>query len=82
MATEQALVARRKKMFVLAREIGLTRDERLALSEILLRRDIQSWKDLDDDQVVRVLDALEGWQLIDALLSQRPPVATPDSSHP
>jgi hypothetical protein len=81
MATEQALVARRKKMFVLAREIGLTRDERLALSEILLRRDIQSWKDLDDDQVVRVLDALEGWQLIDALLSQRPPI-TRDPGHP
>lgn len=81
MASEGALLARRKKMFVLAREIGLTRDERLALAEILLRRDIQSWKDLDDDQVVRCLDALEGFQLIEALLSQRPPI-TPETGHP
>lgn len=60
-------------MHMLAKEIGLTRSERMDLAEMLLRRDITSWKQLDDVQQCRILDALEGWMLIDVLLSLRPP---------
>lgn len=62
--------ARRRKLFVLAGEIGLDRDQRLAFAEYLLRRDIISWRHLDDEQVVRVLDGLEGYQLISELKRQ------------
>lgn len=64
--------ARRRKLMMLAKEMGLTRDERIELSQMILRRDITSWKQLDDDQVIRMLDALEGHLLITALLLQRP----------
>lgn len=63
----------RRKLHLLADEIGLTRTERIELSCYLLRRDITTWKQLDDAQVCRLLDALEGWQLIQALDAQRPP---------
>ena len=58
-------------MFMIAGEIGLDRDERIELSKYLLRRDIVSWKHLDEDQVLRILDALEGFQLIAELARQR-----------
>lgn len=64
--------ARRRKCHVLVKEIGLTREERIELAQFLLRRDITSWTQLDDEQNTRLLDALEGWQLIDALLAMRP----------
>ena len=54
-----------------AKEIGLTDDERHALAEYLLRRDITSWTQLDEAQVSRLLDAFEGFELIVELLSQR-----------
>lgn len=63
--------ARRKKLYVLADEIGLKREERIELARYLLRRDIGSWSELDEDQEVRVLDALEGYQLISTLLMIR-----------
>jgi hypothetical protein len=63
-----------RKLHLRAKEIGLTRDERIDLTQFLLRRDVTSWKQLDDDQVLRLLDCLEGYQLIEALLAQRPPV--------
>ena len=56
-----------------ADEIGLTRDERIELSCYLLRRDITTWKSLDNEQVLRLLDALEGFHLVVELLAQRPP---------
>jgi hypothetical protein len=62
---------RQRKMFVLASEIGLTQPERIELAQYLLRRDIRSWKDLDEAQVCRILDALEGYQLITALRELR-----------
>jgi len=65
-----------RKMFKVASEIGLTRDERLELVAYLLRRDVKSWGDLDDIQVRRVLDALEGYELIRALMDLRPNVET------
>lgn len=63
--------ARRRKLMMLVAEIGLTRDERIDLSQMILRRDITSWKDLDDTQVTRMLEALEGYLLVSALFLQR-----------
>ena len=63
---------RRRKLFVYADEIGLTRDERIELAEIILRRDLTTWKGLDDEQVTRLLDAMEGFLLITYQLSLRP----------
>lgn len=60
-------------MFLLAREIGLTREERVELASYLLRRDLTSWKGLDDVQVSRLLDGLESYQLISGLKAMRPP---------
>ena len=74
MSEVDAVEARRRRLFALAGEIGLTRDERLEIATYLLRRDITSWKQLDDDQRSRLLDALEGYQLVEVLLSLRPPV--------
>jgi hypothetical protein len=65
--------AKRRKLFVLASEIGLTRDERLSLAQTLLWRDITTWKTLDDDQVNRLLDAMEGYVLTTHLILQRHP---------
>jgi hypothetical protein len=59
-------------MFVLAKEIGLTAEERLELASTLLWRDITTWKDLDEAQTRRILDALEGYEKISALLQLRP----------
>lgn len=69
MADQEVL---RRKMFVLAKEIGLTAEERLELASTLLWRDITSWKDLDEAQVRRILDALEGYEKISALIQLRP----------
>lgn len=55
-----------------AKALGLTRDERIDLAQYLLRRDITSWTQLDEDQVLRLLDAIEGFELIVHLLSSRP----------
>jgi hypothetical protein len=62
---------RRKKLMMVAREIGLTRDDRLELASYILRRDITTWRTLDDGQVWRLLDALEGHCLVEQLLSMR-----------
>lgn len=63
--------ARRRKMWVLSKEIGLTDEERVELAQYILRRDITSWGGLDDGQVTRLLTAMEGFQLIRDLLSLR-----------
>lgn len=60
-----------RKLFLLADELGLGRAERLELASYMLRRTITSWRQLDDVQVARMLDALEGYQLIRDLMSMR-----------
>lgn len=60
-----------KKLMLLSKEIGLLDHERIELSQIILRRDITSWRQLDDEQVRRMLDALEGYEKITALLDMR-----------
>jgi len=42
-------------------ELKLTDEERMELATYFLRRDITSWSHLDDAQVDRLLDALEGY---------------------
>ena len=63
--------ARRKKLFVLANEIGLTRFERIEVSRVILWRDITSWSNLDEGEVNRLLDAFEGYEKIKWLLENR-----------
>jgi hypothetical protein len=62
----------RKKLYLLADEIGLTREERIEWASFAMRRDLTSWKQLDEDQVLRMLDQLEGFQLGCNLLLARP----------
>jgi hypothetical protein len=62
------------------KEIGMTRDERMAFAEQLLRRDVTTWTTLDEDQVCRLLDAIDGWVLIEELVRQRPAQVSPNSS--
>lgn len=70
--------ARRRKMFALCGEIfgkdEQARTERHELATYLLRRDIDTFTDMPDEQVRRMLDALEGYQMIDVLLSMRSPI--------
>ena len=65
-------VRRRRKLFMACQALELTKEERIELACYLLRRDIQSYADLSDDQVGRLLDALEGHHLVSELLAQRP----------
>lgn len=59
-------------MFLRAKEI-FTREERLEWASYQLRRDLSSFDELTDDEVLRLLDAIEGWHLISTLLYLRPP---------
>ena len=63
--------ARRKKLMMKARELGLTRQERMEFASYLLRRDITTWSGLPDEYVLRLLDALEGFELMMELARQR-----------
>lgn len=60
-----------RKLFLVAKEAGLTKEERLELACYMLRRDIVSWDQLDEVQVLRLLDAFEGFRLISALVLLR-----------
>jgi len=60
-----------KKLFLLADEIGLTREERIEYAQFLLRRDVVSWAQLEHSQVLRLLDGLESYQLVTALIDLR-----------
>lgn len=64
------MVLRRKAMHY-CDTYGLTRQDRLDLASYLLRRDVTTWKGLDEGQLLRLLDALEGFQLIAQLMIDR-----------
>lgn len=55
---------------MLAKRYKLSRAERLELSAVLLWRDVESWNDLTDAEIVRVLDAFEGFALINHLMTR------------
>ena len=63
--------ARRKKLFVMADHIGLTRDERIEISKAVLWRDLTSWSSLTPEQVDRLLDAMEGYVFVTWTLMNR-----------
>lgn len=63
--------ARRAKLFQLADEVGFDRPERIALAEVMLRRDFVSWSQLDASQVDRLLDAFEGHEKIERIIADR-----------
>lgn len=43
---------------------GLDREDRTGLAEMILRRDVESWTTLTEPELIRMLDALEGYGLI------------------
>ena len=49
-----------RKAFVLARHLGLLRDERLEIATVILNRDVETWKGLPREDACRLLDAMEG----------------------
>jgi hypothetical protein len=57
---------------MLAKELGFTDEDRIDLASMLLRRTVKSWKELDEAQYIRLLDAMEGHQLISHLEATRP----------
>jgi len=56
--------ARRRKLYLKAREMQLTKPDRIDLVQYFLRRDYTSWKDLSDQEACRMLDAFEGYELL------------------
>lgn len=61
----------RRRAFAAADRAGLDRDERLEFAEILLKQDVESWNDLAPFDWQRIVDALDGWHLVDTLHMQR-----------
>jgi len=61
----------RRKLHSLCDQLTFTRDERIELAQYLLRRDITSYSQLSEEQVCRLLDALDGFHLVVQLLSMR-----------
>ncbi len=56
---------------MLAKRLRLPREDRIQLAEVLLWKDVASWKDLSDDDIQRLLDAFEGYALISHLRTQQ-----------
>lgn len=71
MGCQDADVLRRRKMFVYRDAFGLRNEDLVELAEQILRRDIDTVKALTDDEVGRMLDALEGATLVLHLLRER-----------
>lgn len=71
MAGEEVDTPERKRRLahLLANEIGLSRDDRHALVEWILHRDVSSWRELKPEDYDRILDALSGYQAITHLLT-------------
>lgn len=57
-----------RKAMAAADDCFLTREDRIDLAEYLLRRDIRSWKELTEAQLLRILDAFEGHRLINQMI--------------
>lgn len=57
-----------RKAFGYASRYRLSPQDRIDLAEMLLWRDVSSWNDLGQDELVRLLDSLEGFALVSHLL--------------
>lgn len=53
-----------KRAMALAGKFELTRDDRIDLAEMLLKRDIDSWARLTESELVRLIDALQGTEYV------------------
>lgn len=68
-----SLAIKRRKAMHYCDLYGLTRQDRLELAEMLLRKDVETWSTLDETELFRLLDALEGYGLITHLMQDRQP---------
>lgn len=62
-----------RRAYAKANEVGLTREERHELAEMLLKHDVTTWKGLDDPQLAAIVTALDGYHYVSTLLAQRAP---------
>jgi hypothetical protein len=62
---------RRRYLFALAGRYHLTQQERLELTEQILRRDVYSWNELSTPEMARLVDVFEGHALLQHLLETR-----------
>jgi len=62
-----------RKAFHYCNLYDLNREERLNFTQMILRQDVPSWKCLTEQQVERLLDGLEGYGLIQHIMSERQP---------
>lgn len=70
--TTQRQTPKQRKLFLLCKELGLDRTERMEVARYLLRRDLYSFQEATEEQVDRLLDAFEGAQLVIEQYRQRP----------
>lgn len=61
-----------RRGFAAADRAGLDREQRIALAEFGLKRDVTSWDDLSLPELRRVVDMLDGWAYVMVLRSQNP----------
>ena len=70
-APEPMSRAQRQRLFASARNLGMTDAERVDFAEVILRRDVTTWKDLTFAEAGRLIDAFEGYEKITWLLLSR-----------
>lgn len=70
-----AFLEAQRRLWGLTHSLGLDRDERIELSEMILKRDVVSWTTLSLDEMRKIGDYLHGYELVAALLALRPTVA-------
>lgn len=60
-----------RKLWAITKEIGLSDEERHSLTEWVLKTDEVSWRELDTEQVCRLIDSLEGFLFVTAIMMMR-----------
>lgn len=55
----------------MAKTYRMTREERLSIAELILLRDVKTWLELSEDEVIRLLDAFAGYALIGHLMMEK-----------
>ena len=79
MSTRTVQTARFKRAMTIAKEIGLTNDQRHQLAQMIPTTDQYfdgSWKQLDEAQLSDLIWMLDGFIYIRHLASLRPPTVT------
>lgn len=71
MQATEPQTSKRRQCYAIAQQLGLTREERHELAEMLLKVDLNSWNGLSDSQMERIADALIGAELVIELFRQR-----------